>query len=131
MTIAISNSMGPANIACIYQSEKPAPTDRQLQLEETFQDFVAGTFYKQMLKSLRKTHGQPAYFHGGQAEEIFQSQLDQQVAENLARNHGAAFADPMFQAFSRQVAAKHGDSKSSQVLSPPASSGITSVAGVK
>ena len=52
-----------------------------------------------MLKALRQTQGQPAYFHGGQAEQIFQSQLDQQVAEDLARDHGAAFAEPLFSSF--------------------------------
>ncbi len=131
MTTAISSSMRPANFADVYQPTKPAPTDRQLLLQETFQDFVAGTFYKQMLKALRRTHGQPAYFHGGQAEKIFQSQLDQQVAENLARDHGAAFADPLFQSFFRQVRAKQGDSKSPQVLSPSAGSETTSAIGVK
>jgi flagellar protein FlgJ len=69
------------------------------ELREAFQDFVAGTFYQQMLKTLRKTQGQPAYFHGGQAEQIFQSQLDQQVAEDLARDHGAALAEPLFESF--------------------------------
>ena len=79
------------------------PPERDLRLRETFQDFVAGTFYAQMLKSLRKTHGKPAYFHGGQAEEVFQGQLDQQVAEDLARSAGGAFADPLFEAFEQRL----------------------------
>ena len=112
MTSAISGAVRPTDLAAVYRPEKPVPTDGQLQLHDTFRDFVAGTFYKQMLKSLRQTHGKPAYFHGGQAEEIFQGQLDQQVAENLAKNHGEAFSEPLFQAFSRQVAAKQGGSKS-------------------
>ena len=69
------------------------------ELRQTFQDFVAGTFYQQMLRTLRKTQGEAAYFHGGQAEQVFQGQLDQQIAEDLAREHGAAFAEPLFNSF--------------------------------
>jgi Rod binding domain-containing protein len=68
-------------------------------LKTNFQDFVAGTFYKEMLKSLHKMHGKAAYFDGGQAEKIFQGQLDQQMAEDLARSHGSQFSDGLYEAF--------------------------------
>ena|SRR5579872_2537638 len=67
--------------------------------KSTFQDFAGGTFYKEMLKSLHKTHGKPAYFHGGQAEKIFQGQLDQQIGEDLAHSHGSQFTDSLYHAF--------------------------------
>ncbi len=73
--------------------------DGKSDLQTNFQDFVAGTFYKEMLKSLNKMHGKPAYFDGGQAEKMFQGQLDQQMAENLARSHGGQFSDGLYQAF--------------------------------
>ena len=95
-----------------------APPEQQLLLRETFQDFVAGTFYRQMFKSMRRMHDKPAYFHGGSAEEIFQSQMDQQVAEDLARENGAAFADPLFQAFARRLQLAEISSTSAQVPSP-------------
>ena len=56
-----------------------------------------------MLKSLRSAEQKPAYFHGGRAEEIFRGQLDQNIAEDLARDHGAAFSDPLFQVFTQQI----------------------------
>jgi hypothetical protein len=68
-------------------------------VKSNFQDFVAGTFYKEMLKSLHKMHSKPAYLDGGQAEKIFQGQLDQQIGEDLARSHGAQFSDGLYQAF--------------------------------
>jgi Rod binding domain-containing protein len=68
-------------------------------LKSNFQDFVAGTFYKEMLKSLHKMHGKSAYFDGGQAEKIFQGQLDQQTAENLAHSRGSQLSDGLYQAF--------------------------------
>jgi len=69
------------------------------KLKSTFQDFTAGTFYKEMLKSLRKMHNKPAYFYGGRAEEIFQGQMDQQVAETMAHSKGSQISDPLFKGF--------------------------------
>jgi peptidoglycan hydrolase FlgJ len=75
-----------------------APSANNLEVREAFQDFVAGTFYKQLFKSLRSTQQKSAYLHGGPAEDIFQSQMDQQVAEDLARTHGAGFSETLFEA---------------------------------
>ena len=83
-----------SNIAQQPRSRHEEPRNAR----EAFQDFVAGTFYKEMLKSLRSSSEKPAYFHGGQAEEMFQSQLDQQVAEDFARIDGAKFSDTLYQA---------------------------------
>ena len=82
------------------------PPDAQMELKEKFQDFVAGTFFRQMLKALHGTHDKAAYFHGGQAEQIFQGQFDQYVAEDLARHHGGAFADQLYNVFSNQLRAR-------------------------
>jgi Rod binding domain-containing protein len=71
-------------------------------VKTNFQDFVAGTFYKEMLKSLHKMHGKPAYLDGGEAEKIFQGQLDQQMAEDLAHSHGSSLTDGLYQAFLQQ-----------------------------
>jgi Rod binding domain-containing protein len=68
-------------------------------MKSTFQDFVAGSFYQEMMKCVRKMHGKPAYLYGGKAEEVFQGQLDQQVSQDLAHSHGNQFADSLFQAF--------------------------------
>jgi Rod binding domain-containing protein len=75
-----------------------SPSSKE-KLESTFQDFAAGTFYKEMLKSLRKMHGKPAYFYGGHAEEIFQGQMDQHVAEELAHSKGSQFSAPLYKGF--------------------------------
>ena len=76
--------------------------DERAEVQEKFQEFMAGTFYAQMVKSLRAGQGKPAYFHGGQAEEIFQSQMDQIVSTNLAKSHGAEMAEPLFRAYLQQ-----------------------------
>lgn len=73
--------------------------DSKEKLQSKFQDFAAGTFYKEMLKSLRKMHKKPAYVYGGHAEDIFQGQMDQQVAEDLAHSKGSQVSGSLYQGF--------------------------------
>jgi Rod binding domain-containing protein len=81
---------------------RPSGVNEQSQLEdaqklqEAYRDFVGKTFYGQMLKSMRSTLGKPAYFHGGQTEEVFRSQLDQHLADHMTEASAEQFADPMF-----------------------------------
>jgi peptidoglycan hydrolase FlgJ len=75
------------------------------KLQDAYRDFVGKTFFGEMLKSMRSTLGKPAYFHGGQTEEVFRSQLDQQLADSLTEASADQFADPMFRLqFPRQAA---------------------------
>jgi len=98
MISGVGSQLSSANVVSnITRGEIPRPSEEELEVKEKFQDFFAGTFYKQMFKSLRATHDKAAYLHGGQAEEMFRSQLDQQVAEDLARNQGAAFSDTFYE----------------------------------
>jgi len=87
----MSDSVRPAG----GNSAQPLPgTD---EIRKQFQNAVAGTFYRQMMKSLRSTTGKPAYLHGGQAEEIFRGQLDEIMADQLAAGSGQIFSDRLFE----------------------------------
>ena len=66
------------------------------KLQDAYRDFVGKTFFGEMLKSMRSTVGKPAYFHGGQTEEVFRSQLDQHLADHMTEASADKFADPMF-----------------------------------
>jgi len=66
------------------------------EVREQFDQFVGEVFFGQMLSAMRKTVGKPAYFHGGRAEEVFQGQLDQTIAQDLAKTTGKQFTDSMF-----------------------------------
>ena len=90
--------IGPATAA--QQTVGPEQKKDDSKLKETFTDFVGQTFYGQLLASMRKTVGKPAYFHGGRAEEVFQGQLDQMLAERMADSTADRFAGPMFELFS-------------------------------
>jgi flagellar protein FlgJ len=76
------------------------PNANDGKLREVFDDFVGQTFYGQLLSSMRSTLDKPAYFHGGRAEEAFQAQLDQVLAEKMADASAEQFTGPMFDLFS-------------------------------
>ncbi len=69
------------------------------EAREAFDQFVGQTFFSQMMSTMRKTVGKPAYFHGGRAEEIFQSQLDQVLSEEMTNATADQFTGPMFELF--------------------------------
>jgi hypothetical protein len=82
------------------QGDRPETADRQeSRLRAAFDAFVGQTFYGQMLSTMRKTVGKPAYFHGGRGEEVFQAQLDQTLAEIMTKANAAQFTGPMFHLF--------------------------------
>jgi len=89
-----------------YHSQTGAPAKTpakgQLAAREKFQDFVGGTFYKEMLKALRAAQKPSKYMNGGQAEKIFQGQMDQQIAEDLAHQYAGHLAGPLFESYARQ-----------------------------
>lgn len=99
-----SSLQAPLKLA--EQSPPAETTAKSLTTRQAFQNFVAGTFYSQMLKAMRSTESTVQYMNGGQAEKMFRNQLDQQLAENLARENGAVFADPLFDNFQRDQAAR-------------------------
>lgn len=72
-------------------------------LRTAFDRFVGETFYGQMMAAMRKTTGEAPYFHGGRAEEIFQSQFDQVIAEKLSESNANSFTGPMFRQFVSQT----------------------------
>jgi Rod binding protein len=75
----------------VGQAKKPD------ELRERFTQFVGEAFFGQMIKAMRATVGKPAYFHGGRAEEVFQGQLDQKLAEHLTEASADKFSEPMFE----------------------------------
>ena len=81
------------------QAAPPPPSAEDKKLRETFDSVVGQTLFGQMLRSMRKTVGKPAYFHGGRAEKVFQQQLDQVLAEKISQASAARFAEPMYELF--------------------------------
>ncbi len=78
------------------------PEQNDTELRQAFDRAMGETLFAQMLKSMRRTVGKPAYFHGGRAEEVFQQQLDQVMAEKLSQATAEQFTGPMFELFTTQ-----------------------------
>src|SRR4051794_13317356 len=81
----------PASLA------SPNGNDKADDVRDKFTQFVGESFFGQMMKAMRSTVGKPAYFYGGRAEEVFQGQLDQTMAQHLTKASASKFADPMFE----------------------------------
>ncbi|GAA4434307.1 MULTISPECIES: rod-binding protein [Bremerella] len=73
------------------------------QLRAKFDQFVGESMFGQMLKSMRESTGKPAYFHGGRAEEVFQSQLDQLLVSEISEASAEQISDPMFELFTANM----------------------------
>ncbi len=69
---------------------------------EAFDKFVGGTFYRQMLSEMQKSVGKPAFMHGGQAEEMFRSELNSQLADKMAESSGKQLTGSMYELFQLQ-----------------------------
>lgn len=69
------------------------------ELREAFDQFVGQTLFGQLIKGMRSTVGKDPYFNGGQAEEIFQSELDQKIVEQMSERSASQLSGPMFDLF--------------------------------
>lgn len=100
MTVSAMNNKSTEVIADQAMTRKPvAPQGDDGELRKAFDSFVGETFFNQMLQSMRKTVGKPAYFHGGRTEEVFTQQLDQTLAEKLTAASADKLSGPMFDLF--------------------------------
>ena len=91
-TAARPMPLAPAAGAMPLNAASGSPETRQ-----AFDQFVGESLFGQMLKAMRKTQHKAAYFNGGRAEEIFQQQLDQVLAEKLSRTSGDKLSKGMYE----------------------------------
>ena len=80
-------------------SDSPAPNKDELKERQAFDQFVGGTFFRQLLGAMQKTVGKAPYFHGGQAEEVFRAQLNETIADKMAEATADQFTGPMYELF--------------------------------
>ena len=79
----------------------PAKAADNPALRKAFDQFVGETFYGEMLKAMRKSQAAPAYFNGGQAEEIFTQQLDQVLTKKLSEASADKLSGLMYELFTQ------------------------------
>jgi murein DD-endopeptidase MepM/ murein hydrolase activator NlpD len=72
--------------------------ERDKKLKEACKQFES-IFTYEMLKSMRNSIQKCDLFSGGQAEEVYQSMLDQELSKNMAGNGSNSIADLLYQQF--------------------------------
>lgn len=77
-------------------AEEPLKSDNEKRFREVLHQFVGQTLFGQMLKSMRATQEKNPYFHGGRAEEIFQSQLDMVLTDKMTQATSKTLSEPMY-----------------------------------
>jgi hypothetical protein len=78
-------------------SKKESPVDaNEKQFRELLHQFIGQTLFGQMLKSMRATQEKNPYFHGGNAEEIYQSMLDMTLTDQLTQSTSRTLSEPMY-----------------------------------
>ena len=93
-------SLPPSALNLQPQAAGP-PED--LSTREAFDGFVAGTLFREMLKSLRTSTGETPYFGNGQADQIFRERLDGELADRLAATGGKSITQDLYEAFGQQT----------------------------
>lgn len=68
---------------------------RQASLENACRDFES-LFVKYMLQQMRQTVPQDGLFDGGQAEKLYTSMMDQEVAKEISEQRGIGLAPMMY-----------------------------------
>jgi Rod binding domain-containing protein len=77
------------------KTETPAEADDK-QFREVLHQFIGQTLFGQMLKSMRDTQEKNPFFHGGQAEEIYQSMLDMTLTDQMTKSTAKTLSEPMY-----------------------------------
>jgi flagellar protein FlgJ len=69
--------------------------ERQKALKNACRDFES-LFVNYMLKQMRRTVPQDGLFGGGQAEKMYTSMMDSEVAKEISRQRGLGLAPMMY-----------------------------------
>ncbi|MDR3182595.1 MAG: rod-binding protein [Planctomycetaceae bacterium] len=86
----------PQKSESVLEDTVSSGTTEDPRFRELLHQFVGQTLFGQMLKSMRATQEKNPYFHGGRAEEIFQSQLDMQLTDEMTKASSKTLSDPMY-----------------------------------
>lgn len=89
--------------AVANRDEAKIASENDEAVKNAFDQFVGQTLFGQMLSSMRKTVGKPAYFHGGQAEEMFRGQLDQILAERMTEASAGQMSQSLYRQFELSI----------------------------
>ncbi|MBX3396902.1 MAG: rod-binding protein [Phycisphaerae bacterium] len=70
-------------------------------LRERVGEFVGNVFYGTLMRQMQSSKLKGKYFHGGRGEEVFQGQLNQELATRMGKSVADPIAKKMYEAFAR------------------------------
>ena len=80
-----------------------ADTLQQAQLKKVCSDFES-LFVAQMMKDMRNAIPKEDLFHGGKAEEIYTSMLDEKYAIEISKNGSLGLGNHLYETLSKNLA---------------------------
>ncbi len=96
-------SVTPVNLGSTSIAGASVP-QKKAMLRQAVQEMVGTTFYGQMLKIARSSPLKGKYGHGGRGEEIFQGQLDAELARNMGRGmKNNSLSEALYKRFEKKV----------------------------
>lgn len=87
---------GQPNSVPVANAGAGQAAERQKALKNACRDFES-LFVDYMLKQMRQTVPQDGLFGGGQAEKMYTSMMDSEVAKEISRQRGLGLAPMMYQ----------------------------------
>ena len=78
------------------EQPKPETGTEDPRFRELLHQFIGQTLFGQMLKSMRATQEKNPFFHGGNAEEIYQSMLDMELTDQMTKATAKTLSEPMY-----------------------------------
>jgi flagellar protein FlgJ len=88
------NFMQPNPVQTV-KSDDGQSAERQKALKNACRDFES-LFVNHMLNQMRRTVPQDGLFGGGQAEKMYTSMMDSEVAKEISRQRGLGLAPMMY-----------------------------------
>jgi hypothetical protein len=85
------SSLTPVSATTATSSAAKTKATQTGEFKQKFAEVFGETMYGVMFKALRESANKSVYFNGGRAEQIFGQQLDQLLAEKMARRDASKF----------------------------------------
>jgi|LGVC01.1.fsa_nt_gb flagellar protein FlgJ len=101
MNLTSSTSIG------LKQTELSADKAKEAKLRNACADFEA-IILRQMLSTMRKSVPKTGLFHGGYAEDLYQSMHDEMLTEKLAHGKGIGLGEALYQQLSGNIRKRAG-----------------------
>ena len=87
----------------IGKAATAGPAQRKAMLRRATEELVGVTFFGQMLKIARQSKLKGTFGHGGHGEEVFGSQLDQHLAQELGHAVKNDLSESIYKRFAAKV----------------------------